>query len=201
MTTIDYYFWLSSDWSFLGHERLHRLAAYHGATIRYRPVRHRDLFAATGGQLLGERSSQRQAYRETELRRWCDRLAFPLNLSPRHFPVDNEAALRVVTGAARNGFVATGTLIEAYMRAVWQEERNIADNDVVIEIAAEAGLHHDQALRSLADPAVTEELGKNVRSAEQHGVFGAPSYVVNGIVFWGQDRLDFLAQHLLRLHG
>lgn len=201
MTIIDYYFWLSSDWSFLGHERLHRLAAYHGASIRYLPVRHRELFAATGGQLLGDRSSQRQAYREAELRRWCDRLAFPLNMSPRHFPVDNEAALRVVTGAALNGFVATGKLIEAYMRAVWQEERNIADNDVVIEIAAEAGLRPDQALRFLSDPMVIEELGKNVRSAERHGVFGAPSYVVNGTVFWGQDRLDFLAEHLLRLRG
>lgn len=192
---IDYYFWLSSDWSFLGHGRFLALARRHHARVNFRPVRMRPLLDMTGGIVLTQRSAQRQAHRVAELLRWRDRLGFPINIAPAHFPVDNEQALRVVAGAILAGR-DVGDLAEGYMRAVWIEERNIADRAVVLDVAARHGVTAAEAeLWCQADEA-DRLLTQNTEAAAAAGAFGAPTYVAGGELFWGQDRLDFLAEHL-----
>lgn len=195
---IDYYFWLSSDWSFLGHRRLLAIAGRHNAVIRYLPVRMKLLLDKTGGMVLSQRSPQRQRYRLDELRRWRDRLGFPINLAPAHFPVDNEKALRVVAGAIASGH-DVGELVEAYMRAVWVEEQDIADRGVVLDIASRRGLRGAEIDTWIASAETDQTLTANTAAAAEAGAFGAPTYVVAGEVFWGQDRLDFLAERVTAL--
>ena len=83
----------------------------------------------------------------------------------------------------------------AIFSAVWVRERNIADKQVLTELLLECGLKVER-LDDAADPSVQARYEANTQQAINASVFGAPSYVVDGEIFWGQDRLDFLERKL-----
>jgi carboxymethylenebutenolidase len=191
---IDYYFTPISPWAFLGSERFHRIAAKAGAEVAYRPVNFSTIFPASGGLPVTKRAPQRQAYRLVELRRWADHLGVPLNPTPATFPQPDELASLVLIAADEAG-ADMGALTTAFGRAVWVEERNISDRETVCEILEQNG-----ATRSLVERAESEEIRARrdayTQQALEAGVFGAPSYVLDREIFWGQDRLDFLERAL-----
>jgi 2-hydroxychromene-2-carboxylate isomerase len=193
---IDYWFATISPWTWLGHERLVALARTHGAAVRVRPVDFGRIFAASGGLPLGQRAPQRQAYRLVELQRWSAWLGVPLNLHPKHFPVPGDAAARLILAvAAHDGEDAALAFTGRVLRAVWVEERDISNTDHLALLLAEAGL----PARRLADagaPGIQARCDELTQQAIAANVFGAPSYVVDGEIFWGQDRLDFLERRL-----
>jgi len=82
-------------------------------------------------------------------------------------------------------------------RAVWAEERNIADPATLAELLGALSLPAARLAESKA-PEVQARYEANTQRAIDAGVFGAPSYVVDGELFWGQDRLDFLQRRLTR---
>jgi 2-hydroxychromene-2-carboxylate isomerase len=82
------------------------------------------------------------------------------------------------------------------MRAVWAEERNIADPATLVAIADEQGLDGQDLLTAAGDPAVAAAYQANTEAAIAAGVFGAPTFVIGEELFWGQDRLDFVARAL-----
>ncbi|MEM5529735.1 2-hydroxychromene-2-carboxylate isomerase [Gammaproteobacteria bacterium AS21] len=190
--TIDYYFWLSSDWSYLGHRRLTQLAELNGAIINYKPVQMTTLFELTGGTLLSQRSQQRQDYRVTELERWKLILNMPIITNPSYFPVNNDKALSLLVGALSAG-KEVNSYIESVMHAVWMEERDIANPAVLVEIATRSGYSLDEINKWMVFDNANFILTENAKEAARVGVFGAPSYVVEGEVFWGQDRLELLS--------
>jgi carboxymethylenebutenolidase len=89
------------------------------------------------------------------------------------------------------------TLTGAIGRAVWVEERNIADEGALAALLAEQGLNAAR-LEESHSQTVHERYEIDSQLAIDAGVFGAPSYVVDGEIFWGQDRLDFLQRRLVR---
>jgi carboxymethylenebutenolidase len=157
-----------------------------------------QIFAASGGLPLGKRAPQRQAYRLVELARFRDHLGLPLNLQPRFFPVavDDAARLLIAAQLAAGSEVAL-KLSAAVFAAVWAQERNIADAGTLAELLAEQGLPADW-LDDAHSAQVQELYEAHTRQAIATGVFGAPSYVVDGEIFWGQDRLDLLERRLAR---
>lgn len=193
---IDYFFWASSDWTYLGHRRLLDIAAQCGASVRYRPVRMMPLLKATGGLPLGERSQARQEWRKIELKRWTSRLNMPINMAPDHFPVDNEKALRLMAGADMAGH-DIGDLVEAIMTALWVGNRDISDISVLTEVAGRCGIPADVARGYMDCSEADAVLSANTDAAIAAGAFGAPTYVANGDVFWGQDRLGQLTETLM----
>jgi carboxymethylenebutenolidase len=194
--TIDYYFTPVSPWAFLGHDRFAALVRDGGHTVHVRPVDYGTIFPASGGLPLPKRAPQRQAYRLVELRRWAAHLGIALNPQPAFFPVDGTAATKLVVATAlAHGDAAALDLAGRVGRAIWVEQRNVADAAVLDALLAEAGL--PAALRAQADaPEVAARFAADTQRALDAGVFGAPSYVVDGEIFWGQDRLDFLARKL-----
>jgi len=197
--TIDYYLVPQSPWTYLGHERFMRIAADAGATVRLLPV---DLggkiFPVSGGLPLGQRPPQRQAYRLVELARWRDLLKLPLNIKPKFFPVPGDDAARLIIAVDQaDGTAAAMRLASAVLKAVWAQERDIASSGTRAELLAECGLAAQRAGDALA-PAVQAVYERNTQEAIASHVFGAPSYVVDGEIFWGQDRLDFLQRRLSR---
>lgn len=194
--TIDYYLSLQSPWTYLGHQRLLELAAQHNATITPWPVDFGTIFPATGGLPLPKRAPQRQAYRLVELARWRDFLNLPLNLQPRYFPVNETLAAGMVIAARQQDTTAAVALTGAILRAVWVEERDIADPITLGTIAAAFGLDGEDLLRQAEQDDIQGIKTADSQSAISRGVFGAPSYVYQDEIFWGQDRLDFLARAL-----
>ena len=193
--TIDYYFSLISPFTYLGGPRLMDIAKRHDAAIACKPVRLARIFPASGGLPLGKRAPQRQAYRLIELARWRDHLGMPLNLHPAHFPTDETLAAKLVIAARRQGADA-GALAHALLRAVWSEERDIADRETLSAVAGENGLNDAALLAAADDPSVATEYEANTDEALERQVFGAPSYYYRNELFWGQDRLDFLERAL-----
>jgi 2-hydroxychromene-2-carboxylate isomerase len=192
---IDYFFSHASPWSYLGSERLHVIATAADASITYRPVSFGKVFAVSGGLPVGERAQQRQNYRLLELARWRDHLGVALILEPKYFPVADQPASQLVIAADRQG-LDTGRLSNAILRAVWAQERNIADDATLAAIATEQGIDGAALLDASKQPEFTQAFDDYTSEAIERDVFGAPSYIVDGTIFWGQDRLDFLARAL-----
>ena len=198
-TTIDYFLAPQSPWTYLGHARFMRIAAQAGATVRVLPV---DLggkiFPVSGGLPLGQRPAQRQAYRLVELARFRDFLGLPLNLKPKHFPVPGDDAARLIIAVDQvDGAAAALRLTGAVLTAVWAQERDIASAATRAELLAECGLAAQRA-DDAKSPEVHAAYERNTQQAIDAGVFGAPSYVVDGEIFWGQDRLELLQRRLAR---
>ena len=194
---IDYYLAPQSPWTYFGHARWVQMAQQAGATVRIMPV---DLggqiFPATGGLPVGQRSPQRQAYRMVELQRFSHFLQMPLNLKPQFFPVAGDDAARLIIAVDQHdGVDAALKVCGAVLAAVWVQERDIANASVLQEILHEQGIAADR-WTAAQGPAAQDAYMAYTRQALDVGVFGAPSFVVNGEIFWGQDRLEFLQRRL-----
>jgi carboxymethylenebutenolidase len=196
---VDYYFAPQSPWTHLGHERFRHIARRAGARINVLPV---DLggrvFPVSGGLPLAKRAPQRQAYRLVELKRFSEWLEAPLNLHPKYFPVSPDDAARLIIAVdLGHGSEDAMRIAGAVMRAVWVEERNIADEATLASLLAEQNLPATR-LDDAHSQAVHERYERDTGRAIEAGVFGAPSYVIDGEIFWGQDRLDFVERRLAR---
>ena len=196
---VDYYFAPQSPYAYLGHTRFVEIARRAGAAVNVLPV---DLggkvFPSSGGLPLAKRAPQRQASRLLELRRFSEWLGLPLNPQPRFFPVNGDDAARLITAVAmKDGADAALKLTQAVLAAVWVQERHIADEATLAALLSEQGLDPAR-LEDSHSQAAHERYELNTQQAIGAGVFGSPSYVVEGEIFWGQDRLDFLQRRLER---
>lgn len=197
-STVDYFFAPHSPWTYLGHARFMAMADAAGATVRLKPMDLAQVFPASGGLPLAKRAPQRQAYRLVELARFARHLQLPLNLHPRFFPVDgNEAARLILAVEGADGTLAALQLAGRVMAAVWADERDIADAEVLAELLLALGLPASR-LDAARTPPVQERYQAFTQEAIDTSVFGAPTYVVDGEMFWGQDRLDFVERALAR---
>jgi carboxymethylenebutenolidase len=195
--TVDYYFSPISPWTYLGHARFADMAKRHGAAINVKPVDFGKVFPLSGGLPLAKRAPQRQAYRMVELKRFRDHLKLPLNLQPKYFPAPADLAAQfIVAGGRAGGSDAAMRLAAAVLRACWVEERNISDIETLTAICKEQGMDDRQLTAAAHSDAVRAEYEANTQEAVARNVFGAPSYVIGGEIFWGQDRLEFLERAL-----
>ena len=140
--TVDYYFAPQSPWTYLGHARFAAMAKAAGVTVRVLPV---DLggkvFPISGGLPLPKRAPQRQAYRLVELKRFSEFLNIPLHPQPKYFPVaGDDAACLIIAVDQHDGPDAAMKIAGAIMTAVWAQERNIGDHQVLAELLAECSL-------------------------------------------------------------
>ena len=194
---IDYYFWLLSDWAYLGGVRLEQMAVRHRVPINHLPLRLPDVYTRTGGVLLAQRSWQRQAYRVEELKRWRERLGMPCNIEPRFFTADIDLASRVVIAAQQRGF-AVGALVNGFLKAVWADDLDVSNVDVVAAILDRHGLDAASLVDAAASAGVKIAYAENTERAAANGVFGSPFYLFDGQTFWGQDRLEMLEEAVLQ---
>jgi carboxymethylenebutenolidase len=181
----------------LGHQRFQQILTKAGASVRVMPI---DLggkvFPISGGLPLGQRAPQRQAYRLTELARFSQWLGAPLNLKPTFFPVSGDDAARLIIAVDMAvGAEASMTISGAVLSAVWSQQRNIADEKTLAELLKENNLPAS-CLEQSHSQAVQVQYEKYTQMAIDAGVFGAPTYVLEGEIFWGQDRLDFVERAL-----
>lgn len=193
---IDFYFCLNSPWVYLAQKRLEDIAKAADATIRYFPVDLREMML----RLIGhddppQRSELHRAYGKLEMQRWAKRYALPLSEKPDFYPVSQKRAACMVAAADRLGW-DPAPLVFALPRACWAEDRDINDWKTLTAIAEECGFPGDVLTQAAQDQGVLEEFEDNTNRALDRGVFGIPSYVLNGEIFWGQDRLEFLEHRL-----
>ncbi|KPD13821.1 2-hydroxychromene-2-carboxylate isomerase [Phaeobacter sp. 11ANDIMAR09] len=195
MATIDYYFSTLSPYAYLAGTRLEAVATRQNAQINYKPLDIMALFGRTGGTSPKERHVSRQEYRLIELERQATKLGMEMNLKPAHWPTNAAPSSYAILAAQSAGGGDVGALVHGLLRAVWAEERDIAQDDVIKSCLESAGF--DVALADSGLLAGAEKYAQNLEDAVKAGVFGAPFYVTDdGARFWGQDRIEDLEQHL-----
>lgn len=192
---IDYYFSMVSPWAYIGHATFESVARTYGCQVNYKPVFLGELFSETGGLPLGKRHPVRQRYRMMELQRWREKRGLAFHLQPKFWPFDVKLADGVVLAA-----VAQGLDPEAFIRAgfkgVWEDQLDLGDRAVIVTVADAAGLPGQKLIERATSPEIAAAYEQNRQDAMTAGVFGAPGYVLGGEVFWGQDRIDLLADAL-----
>lgn len=194
--TVECFYTLSSPWMYLGAAQLRDILKRHGAALVLRPYDFRLVVKHTGGIPLLTRPEPRQDYHALELDRWSRHLGVPIKLKPKHYPpTDQRPAGRMVMAAQARGMDAMA-LSHALLRALWLEERDIADPRVRIAVAEEEGLPGEALHREEESPSILAEWDRNNQDAVRRGVFGAPTFFCGDFWIWGQDRLFFLDQHL-----
>ncbi|GGH44815.1 2-hydroxychromene-2-carboxylate isomerase [Frigidibacter albus] len=188
------FYGMSSPWAYLGAQRLVAIARDAGATLVHRPIR---LIEANGGIPLRTRPDYRQKYHEVELDRWRKHLGTPLNLKPKFYPCRTiETAAQAVIAVQKAG-IEVADFAFAIQRALWAEDRDIADLATLRELALATVGEAGAALVRDPQPAdIVADWHANLAEAEDRGIFGTPTYVLNDELFWGQDRLDFVARAL-----
>lgn len=195
--TVDYYFAPQSPWTYLGHERFAAMAEQANAAVRVFPVDLGRVFPVSGGLPLPKRAPQRQAYRLLELKRFSEYLKLPMNISPKYFPVGGDDAARLIIAVdLHDGTAQAMRITGAILKACWAQERNIASEITFAEILQALGLPLER-IEQAHSQAVQTRYDVDTQRAIDMGVFGAPTYVVEGELFWGQDRLDFVQRKLM----
>jgi 2-hydroxychromene-2-carboxylate isomerase len=198
MAHIDYYFATLSPYAYLAGMRMEEVAAKHGATITYKPLDIMALFGRTGGTPPKDRHISRIEYRSIELLRQSAGLGMEFNLKPAHWPTNMAPSSYALIAAQNAGGGDMGKATHAMMRAVWVEDKDVADESVIKACLEEAGFDPSLADSGLLEGA--ETYGRNLKEAVENGVFGAPFYITNdGARFWGQDRISELDAHLATL--
>ena len=204
MIELHCYYSLSSPWAYFAGPKLQDIVRRHRPKLWLKPYDFQAVVPKTGGVPLRTRPEPRHRYHDAELDRWRRYLNMPLALKPKHYPwvvTDpewNKYAGWMVIAAQDSGKDAL-PLSHALLRALWAEERNTADAEVRRQIADENGYDGAALVALERSPRVQDLYARFTREAETLGVFGAPTFVLNGELFWGQDRLEFVDRALDQL--
>ena len=195
--TIDYYHFLISPWSYLAIDRFNALRKKHDLVVNYKPIDVMQTFDNMGGLPPAKRHPARQRFRMDELKRWSAYLDVPMNHEPAHFPVDQALAARMVYAAdGASADQKAAEFSDAVLTACWAEQKDISDEATLVALANGCGLDGRTVLEKAKQDEYAQQLQSVTEAAHKNDVFGSPTYLVDGQLFWGQDRIDFLARFL-----
>lgn len=208
MTELSCYYSLSSPWAYFAGPQLQDIVRRHHVKLVLKPYDFQDVVPRTGGIPLRTRPEPRRSYHALELERWSRYLGMTMVFEPRYYPKDgkpagwNKAPGWMVIAAQEAGGDAL-RLSHALLRALWAEERDTSNADVRRAIAEENGFDGTALLAQEGSDKVQALYKQYSEEAEAQGVFGAPTFILNGERFWGQDRLGFVDRALdaLRAQG
>lgn len=194
MKELSFFFDFSSPFAYLASTQVEGLAARTGATLRFRPFLLGALFKALGGPdvPLFTMPPPKQRHARDDMFRWADFHGVPLKF-PTRFPMNTVKALRMVLQTPEE---QRAPLIHAIYRAYWADDRDINDDTVLTELAVGAGLDGPALVAGTRQDAVKERLKTATDEAVKLGLFGAPCFMVDDLLFWGQDRLVFVEKAL-----
>jgi 2-hydroxychromene-2-carboxylate isomerase len=192
MKTVDFYFDLSSPYSYLAATQINPLAAHRGATVRWKPVVLAAVFKAAGN-VMPATSPPKAQYMLVDLARWAKRYDVPFVMSSR-FPLNTVKPERLIVAAQDTG--RADALALALFRGMWVEDRDISAESEMRAIASAAGFDADALLAAIETQPVKDALRANTDEAIARGMFGAPTFCVDDQLFWGNDRLDFVDEAL-----
>lgn len=192
---VEYFFDYVSAFSYIGHTPLKAMIARTGAELIVRPMFLGGVMAATGNRPPTMVPAKGE-YLNTDLARCCKRYGITMHMNP-HFPMNTRGLTRATIGLADDP-ETRDRFIDAAFKICWNDPRGIDLNDPEALGAAltEAGFDaaHIMALATADENKAA--LKANTDEAVERGAFGAPNFFVNGELFFGHDRLDYVEEAL-----
>ena len=189
---VEYYYSVASPYAYLGVKKFQEIVKKYSLEVIEKPI---DLvgtvFAETGGTPVPKRHPSRQKYRLIEIERFGKKLNININKQPKFFPPadPHKAALFTIASIKAGLSIDFGKEV---LTKLWSEEKDISQDSVLEEVCSKFKLNFNE-IKTLANSEEVKGIYlSNSNDAIAKGVFGAPSFIINNEIFWGQDRLDFL---------
>jgi 2-hydroxychromene-2-carboxylate isomerase len=188
MKNLEFFFDLSSPYSYMASTQLPKLADQHQAQLVWRPMVLGAVFKAVGNDMPA-RVLPKAKWMWQDLSRWAAHYGVPFQFTTR-FPVNAIQPMRLIIAAEEQGKEAATA--QAAFRALWVDDHDITTEAGLRQIAAAAELDVDRALAASQSQPVKDKLRAYTDEAIARGAFGAPAIFVGDQLFWGNDRLHFV---------
>jgi 2-hydroxychromene-2-carboxylate isomerase len=185
MKTLELFFDLSSPYSYLAATQVEAVARRAGAAVLWKPMVLSAVFKAANN-VMPANSPPKAKWMFSDLDRWAREYGVPFKMS-QHFPANTIKAMRLVLFGETQG--KAGEVALAAFRAMWVDDLDLTQENVLRDIARSCGLDPDQALAQIETPLIKDRLRANTEEASRRGAFGAPAMFVGEELFWGNDRL------------
>ena len=204
MQTVDFYFDYSSTNSYFAAFLLPEICRKHDAVVNWLPVHFASLFRGTGFDVMAM-TARKARYLWRDHQRYAEFTGLPFR-KPSRFPIKTSAALRAtlmipgLTSEDSDNYTASamGDFAQAVMRAYWERDEDISDLSILGRLAHSVGVDADRLVAAADSDEARARLAAVTERAIACGVFGAPMFCVDGEMFWGKDRLDFVERQLAR---
>lgn len=203
LSPITVFYSVRGSFAYLGQQEIARLARQYGRPLLHKPMLLSIVVPETGGIWFTDRHPARVRHAWDDFQRWAAWRNVPVvpedpknHYGPMELPSGLVVAAQKSVNAGGKGDL--DRLAFEILAALWRDDRDIADPAVLDELAGTCGFD-GPALREVAlgDEAQSEVVA-NSREAVDLGVIGSPSYLVEGELFYGQDRLHFVEAALKR---
>jgi 2-hydroxychromene-2-carboxylate isomerase len=197
--TLECFFDCSSPWTYLCFHRLEALARDLGFEVEWRPILVGGVFNAINQGVYENRANPvpaKRRYQAKDIADWARHTGLKITWPPSIFPVNSVKAMRGCFAAE-----AAGKLLpyaRAVFEAYWGDDRDIADDAVLEDIAAKVGLDAATLLAGVGRQQVKDRLRANTEELIRRGGFGSPTMFLNGDdMYFGNDRLPLLREAIL----
>jgi 2-hydroxychromene-2-carboxylate isomerase len=190
MRVVEFYFDFRSPYSYLAHSQLGSL----GAAVNYHPMDVVAVMQQAGNTPTTVSCEAKGRYADVDLQRWSKRYGIPLCPRKDISSVDGRKLLRAVLAANECG-LATET-VTAIFFAFWRHGSPLSTTADIVRVLYGAGIFESGILSGLDDGELSDRLLLVSKKAADRGVFGVPTFIVNGEMFFGNDRIEFVREHL-----
>jgi 2-hydroxychromene-2-carboxylate isomerase len=191
--SIDFYFDYGSPTSYLAYVQMPDLGKRTGATVNYKPFLLGGVYQATANRSPLEIPAKAK-WMVVDMKFFAERYQVPFQYN-KHFPINTLTLMRGAIYAQSEGFLLPYS--NAVFKALWADDKNLADASVVNEVLNHANLPAERILAATQEPEVKAALKSATEQAAMRGLFGAPTLFVGERMFFGQDRIQFI-EELLR---
>ncbi len=193
-TPLEFYFDFSSPYGYLAAEKIDELAAKFGRKVKWRPVLLGVIFKSTGAAPLTTVPIKGD-YSKLDFVRSARFMGLPYN-PPSRFPLPTQVAARAYYWLHDRDCAQARSFAKAIYRALFVDDRDISDMNVVLDIAIDVGADRTAVAEAVESAEIKDRLKNEVASALEKGVFGSPYIVCDGEPFFGADRLPQLEARL-----
>ena len=191
---VEFFFDVGSPASYLAWTQLPGLCERVGAALVYRPMLLGGVFQATGNASPVTVPAKGR-YVFADLARFARRYGVSLHVNP-HFPINTLVLMRAAAGVQTHAPERLQAFLQAVFKAMWVDGLNVGEAAVASQVLADAGFDPAQIFAWAGEADVKATLRATTDEAVARGAFGAPTMFVNGEMFFGQDRLDFVREAL-----
>lgn len=185
---LEFFFDIGSPYSYLAATVVGRVGERTHTHVWWRPFLLGGVFKASGNTAPA-RVQSKARWMHSDLERWAAYYQVPFHMST-HFPLNTLRTQRALVAAGEiAGADVIPELALGLFRAYWVDDRNVSTDEVIADVAAAAGLDAGAIIEAAGRADVKGKLRADTDEAVQRGAFGAPSFFVDGTLFWGNDRL------------
>jgi 2-hydroxychromene-2-carboxylate isomerase len=197
---IEFFFDISSPWTYLAFHNIQPLAAELGVEVQWRPILVGGIFNSINPSVYQSRQTPvpaKAAYMLKDMQDWARQAGLKIKFPPSVFPVNSVKAMRGCLWLAPQGQLAP--FAKAAFEAYWGDDRDISQDAVLADLCARLGLDAAAFAAGIAEPAIKDQLKANTDEVMRRGGFGSPTMFVNGEdMYFGNDRLELVRAAIIR---